>query len=191
MATKTFLTVEQFAALEEPAGLRYELSNGELIVTPSSSFSHNEIRDRVASHIRAFLDVNKLGEVSAETDVKLSGDTVRRPDVLFFRTRSLSGIDLDQSPLPVTPDLVIEIVSKNDRADDLLLKVSQYLEAGSHAVWLMYPNTRMAYRYVPGKLEPQVRTVKTGDKFEEPDLLPGFSLPLEVILSPSPNPAPR
>ena len=32
-----------------------------------------------------------------------------------------------------------EIVSKNDRADDLLLKVSQYLTAGAQAVWLLYP----------------------------------------------------
>lgn len=182
MVTKSLLTVEQFAALEEPAGRRYELSNGELIVTPSASHLHNQIRDRLTARIQAFLDEKSVGEVSAETDVKLSGDTVRRPDVSFFRTTSLDGIDPDQSPLPVAPDLVIEIVSKNDRADDLLLKVSQYLEAGTHAVWLIYPNTRMAYRYVPGKLEPEVRTVKAGHQFEEPDLLPGFSLPLAAIL---------
>jgi Uma2 family endonuclease len=34
MASKTLLTLEQYAALEEPAGVRYELSEGELIVTP-------------------------------------------------------------------------------------------------------------------------------------------------------------
>jgi Uma2 family endonuclease len=89
---------------------------------------------------------------------------------------------LDQSPLPVAPDLVIEIVSKNDRADDLMLKVSQYLEAGAQAVWLIYPKTRLAYRYVPGKREPEVRSADTGDKFEEPELLPGFSLSLTEIL---------
>ena len=37
MATKTLLTVEGYNALEEPAGVKYELDRGELIVTPSSS----------------------------------------------------------------------------------------------------------------------------------------------------------
>lgn len=91
------------------------------------------------------------------------------------------GVDLDQSPLPVPPDLAIEIVSKNDRADDLLVKVSQYLEAGASAVWLIYPRSRLAYRYVPGKREPEVRIAEAGETFAEPTLLRGFSLPLAEI----------
>jgi Uma2 family endonuclease len=182
MATKTLLTVQDYAALEEPAGVRYELSNGELIVTPSSSFFHNGIRDDFNSRLRTFVKHHRLGEVTSETDLILAGETVRRPDVAFIRADRLKGVDLDQSPLPVAPDLAIEIVSKNDRADDLILKVSQYLQAGAQAVWLMYPNTRLAYRYVPGKLEPEVRSAAAGAKFEEPELLPGFSLPLAEIL---------
>jgi Uma2 family endonuclease len=102
MPTKTLLTVEEYAALDEPEGVRYEL-------------------------------------------------------------------------------LAIEIVSQNDRADDLLIKVSQYLHAGAQAVWLMYPKPRLAYRYVRGKLEPEVRAAAAGGKFEEPELLPGFSLPLAEV----------
>lgn len=182
MATKTLLTVQDYAALEEPAGLRYELSKGELIVTPSSSFSHNRIRDELNSRLRTFVKEHGLGEVTSETDLILTDETVRRPDVAFIRTQRLEGVDLDQSPLHVAPHLAIEIVSKNDRADDLMLKVSQYLQAGAQAVWLMYPNTHLAYRYVPGKREPEVRSAEAGEKFEEPVLLPGFSLPLAEIL---------
>lgn len=182
MATKTLLTVKGYADLEEPPGVRYELSDGELIVTPSSSHFHNSIRDELTSRLRSFLKRQKLGEVSSETDVTLVGEVVRRPDVAFFQAHRLDGIDSDQSPLPVAPDLAIEIVSKHDRADDLLVKVSQYLEAGTLAVWLLYPSTRLAYRYIPGKRQPEVRAAETGDKFEEPELLPGFSLPLAEIL---------
>jgi Uma2 family endonuclease len=182
MATKTLLTVQGYAALEEPAGVRYELSNGELIVTPSSTHYHNRKRDDFSSSLWAFVKERKLGEVTCETDLILVGETVRRPDIAFIRADRLKGIDLDQSPLPVAPDLAVEIVSKNDRADDLMLKVSQYLEAGARAVWLMYPNTRVAYRYSPRKREPEVRAVDAGDKFEEPELLPGFSLSLSDIL---------
>jgi Uma2 family endonuclease len=175
------LTVQDYSALDEPPSVRYELSEGELIVTPSSTPFHNRIRDRFNSRLRAFVDEHELGEVMSETDMILIGEVVRRPDVAFIRTERLKGIDLDQSPFPIAPDLAIEIVSKNDRADDLMLKVSQYLEAGAKAVWLMYPNTRLAYRYASGKLEPQVRSAKAGDKFDEPELLPGFSVSLSPL----------
>ena len=114
--------------------------------------------------------------------MKLAGEIVRRPDVAFIRAGRLEEVDLDEVPLPVAPDLAIEIVSKNDRADDLMLKVSQYLQAGAHALWLLYPKTHLAYRYVPGKREPEVRAAEAGDKFEEPELLPRFSFPLAEIL---------
>jgi Uma2 family endonuclease len=102
--------------------------------------------------------------------------------ICFFLKARLAEIDIDQVPIPLAPDLVIEIVSRNDRADDLLLKVFQYLEAGAQAVWLMYPNTRLAYRYISGKREPEVLAVESGGRFEEAALLPGFSLPLSEII---------
>lgn len=181
MATKTLLTVEDYVKLQEPEGVRYELSGGELIVTPSANYYHNEIRDEFNARLRVFVKSRKLGGVISEMDFKLVGETVRRPDVAFIRAERLRGVDLEKVPLPVAPDLVIEIVSKNDRADDLLLKVSQYLAAGTQAVWLLYPNTRLAYRYTPGKLEPEVRSVDAGQTFEEPGLLPGFSITLNKI----------
>ena len=181
MATKTLLTVEGYAALDEPDGVRYELNEGELMVTPSSSAFHNEIRDDFSGRLRAFARPHRLGLVTCETDMKLADGTVRRPDVAFIRAERLQGIDLERVPLPVAPDLVIEIVSQNDRADDLLLKVTQYLAAEAHAVWLFYPKTRLAYRYLPGKLEPEVRSADAGHTFEEPELLSGLSIPLRDV----------
>ena len=181
MATKALLTIEQYAALDEPVGARYELSEGELIVTPSPSYFHNRMRDQFNARLRAFLEAHPFGEVTSGTDMTLGADVVRRPDIAFIRKERLGGVDLERVPLPIAPDLVIEIISKNDRADDLNLKVSQYLQAGVQAVWLFYPTTRLAYRYVQGKLGPEVRSAEAGDRFEEPELLSGFPLPLAEI----------
>ena len=182
MATQTLLTIEQYAALEEPVGTRYELSGGDLIVTPSANYFHNDIRDRFNARLRAFMETSACGNVISEMDMALGAETVRRPDLAFIRKGRLEGIDLERVPLPIAPDIAIEIVSKNDRADDLNLKVSQYLQAGVQAVWLFYPRTQLAYRYVAGKLDPEVRSAQAGDRFEEPELLSGFSLPISEIL---------
>jgi Uma2 family endonuclease len=182
MATKTLLTIEQYRALsEDPPGLRYELSDGELIVTPSSSYFHNEIRDEFNGRLRTFVKPRRLGIVISETDVQLDETTVRRPDVAFIHRERLQGEDLGRMPLAVAPSLVVEIVSPSDRASDLMKKVFQYLEAGAQAVWLLYPDVSLAYRYRPNKLEPEVFS-KEHD-FSEPELLPGFVLPLAEIFS--------
>jgi len=44
MASKALLTIADYMSLEESAGVRYELSEGKLIVTPSASFFQNELR---------------------------------------------------------------------------------------------------------------------------------------------------
>src|SRR5579863_4360507 len=110
MATKSLLTITDYAALDEPEGVRYELSEGELIVTPSANFYHNDLRDELNAKLRSFVKSHKLGAVTSETDMKLVGETVRRPDVAFIRVERLPGIDLTKVPLPLAPDLVIEIV---------------------------------------------------------------------------------
>jgi Uma2 family endonuclease len=175
------LTVKDYLALEEPACTRYELSEGELVVTPCPNFFHNKKRDRINARMAEFVDRRKLGEVVSEMDFRLRGETVRRPDVAFISAARLKDLDLEKVPLATAPDLAIKVVSENDRAHDLLVKVVQYLAAGTKAVWLFYPDTRLAYRYLPGKLEPEVRSASAGHKFEESELLPGFAFPLAEI----------
>src|SRR5208282_5970091 len=182
MATKTLLTIEQYNALDEPVGVRYELDRGELIVTPSPVPMHNIICGELHGRLNEWAKENNRGQVLYEVDVRLGEDTVRRPDVMFFGRERIKDIDLDQVPLPIAPDLVIEVVSKNDQPDDLMLKVRQYLQAGVRAVWLLYRKPREAHRYIPEALQPSVVNAERGGKLEEPELLPGFSLSLSEIL---------
>ena len=181
MPVKSLMTIEEYAALQEPEGSRYELSEGELIVTPSPTYFHNEIRDRVHDPLRAFVQQHGLGGVTSETDVRLSERVVRRPDVAFIRASRLAGVDTKSVPLGVAPDLVVEIISPHDNPDDLMLKVSQYLEAGTRAVWYLYPTPRLAYLYRPGRRDPEVRDVS--QNVDDPELLPGFSLPLAEVFA--------
>ena len=182
MPTKTLLTVGEYNALDEPVGVRYELDRGELIVTPSPVPMHNIICGDLFTRLSAWANESNLGQVIYEVDVRLGEDTVRRPDLMYFRRDRIKNVDLDQVPLPTAPDLVIEVVSKYDQPDDLMLKVRQYLQAGVRGVWLLYRKTREAYRYTAESLQPSVINAETGGTFEESELLPGFSVLLSEIL---------
>lgn len=183
MDTRKSLSIAEYVSLEEPAGVRYELSHGQLIVTPSPSLRHNTIRDRLSFSILGFPGIETIGAVCSGTDMILDVDTVRRPDVAIIRADRLQGIDLDEAPMPLAPDLAVEIVSREDRAEDLMEKISQYLQGGVRAVWVLYPRQRVAYRYSPDRPEAEVRTEQSHDVFSEPTLLPEFTLPLNELFA--------
>jgi Uma2 family endonuclease len=76
-------------------------------------------------------------------DFRLGTDTVRNPDVAFIVSDDLRDIDPDHSPVEGSPALAMEVISPTNLAQDTAKKVRQYLEAGSHAVWLVYPTLRL------------------------------------------------
>lgn len=184
MADKTLLTIEEYEALgEDPPGVRYELSDGELIVTPSASFVYHNMRDEFNMHPLSYLDAHPSGHAVTELDFQLGKATVRRPNIAFYRNERLHGVDRNRAPLAAIPNLAIEIISPFVRAADLMKKVCQYLDGGVQSIWLFYPEALRAYHYVSNRLEPEVFT-KDHD-FSEPELLPGFKLKIAEILNPS------
>jgi Uma2 family endonuclease len=179
MTTRTLMTIEQYDTLPEKEGVKYELNEGELVaVSPSPRLIHNRVRDEIGFRLREFVRSRQFGEVTLETDFKLMEGTIRIPDVAFVCADRLIGIDPRQR-LEGAPDLAVEVASPRDDPDDLVLKGQQYITAGAKAVWIIYPEARLAYIYKPGQ-RPEVRDAR--QSLDDAELLPGFSAPLSVIL---------
>jgi len=175
MGTKAMtMTAEQYAALEEPEGFRYELNEGELVVTPSPMMFHNDIRDEIAFALRQFVTQHKLGRVTMETDFQLSEDTVRRPDIAFISGEKAALID-PHKRLKIAPDLAVEVASPSDRPDDLMQKVQQYLNAGTATVLVIFAEAHLAYLY---RGHGSVQVFEKGPI----ELLPDFTIDLAEIL---------
>lgn len=178
VATKTLLTVEQFEQLPEVESRRYELDHGELVEVSCPTYQHNRIRGRLETTLNLFLAEHPDGEVVAEQEFRLDEDTVRRPDVAFLRTEVASRIDPSKSILDFVPDLVAEIVSPNDTAEQLMRKVDQFLVAGCQCVWVIYPAERKVQVY---ESNDQLRVLGVRKNLEAPKVLAGFSLPVSEL----------
>jgi Uma2 family endonuclease len=179
MTTRTLMTIEQYDALPEREGVKYELNEGELLtVSPSPRLIHNRVRDEIGFRLREFARSRQLGEATMETDFKLTEGTIRIPDVAFVCADRLAGIDPRQR-LEGAPDLAVEVASPSDDPDDLVLKAQQYLAAGARAVWITYPEARLAYIYKPGQ-RPEVRNALRS--LDDAEVLPGLSAPLSAVL---------
>lgn len=145
MATTAKLTFEDFRKLQDQADdtICYELDEGDLLLAPSPTPRHNLISFRLRRALAAFTHKFSLGFVTGEVDFRLSANTVRKPDVAFIATSNTATFDLDLSPIEVAPTLAIEVISSSNLAQDTAKKVRQYLNAGSQAVWLVYPALRV------------------------------------------------
>jgi Uma2 family endonuclease len=54
-------------------------------------------------------------------------------------------------------------------------KVKQYFAAGTHTVWIVYPESREIHILEAAGAD---RLLRNNDPLEAPDLLPGFSVPI-------------
>ncbi len=77
------------------------------------------------------------------------------------------------------PELAVEVGSPSDSAEDLEIKVDQYLGAGAKQVWVLYPKTRKLYVY-GGR---QSVVLKGDDLLDGGGLLPGFSVKVSELFS--------
>ena len=76
------------------------------------------------------------------------------------------------------PDLAVEVVSPNDRPQEIADKVDLYLTHGVPLVWVAYPRSRQVVVHRPGQ-EPLI--LSEGDTLDGGDVLPGFQLPVAEV----------
>jgi len=187
MGTTTKLSFEEFRMLQENAAeeLRYELDEGDLILTPSPTPRHNIVRYRLRRALTDFVQANDLGLVLDETDFRLLANAVRKPDVAFVAKDRMKDFDLDSTPIEGAPTLAVEVISQSNLAQDTAKKVRQYLAAGSQAVWLIYP----ALRLVEIHDKAGVRDVAEPGTINEQKLFTGatFSVSLTALFEDNPR----
>jgi Uma2 family endonuclease len=70
------------------------------------------------------------------------------------------------------PDLILEVVSPNDLAWEVDVKVTEYLQAGVPLVWVFYPDTRTVSVY---RADGQAARLGMGETLRGAEVLPGFA----------------
>lgn len=179
MSTRTLLTLAQFDALPRTEPKKYELSEGELIMTASPRPLHGIVRERLGKSLINFADAHHLGSVFWEMEFHLSAETVRIPDLSFVAAERMRRQDVDER-FQGAPELAIEVVSPSNEPSDLILKAKQYLQTGAKLVWVVYPQTQMVYIYRPGE---RVEIREAGQVLDAPELLPGWSISMNALFT--------
>lgn len=138
-------TYEDYAKIFD--GKRYELIDGELLITPSPVPGHQRISKKIEFMLEKFVTKNDLGEVfDAPCDVCLDDENVVQPDILFISKDRLNIIG--EKNIQGAPDIAIEIVSENSAYRDMVIKKKLYARNGVKEYWIVIQETEEIEVYV-------------------------------------------
>lgn len=124
-------------------GRRYELIDGELIVSAAPSWQHQAVVNELQFLLNVWTREHRLGAVrAAPVDVVLddAAPTAVQPDIVYA-SRSLLGSVRD-GRFYGSPDLVVEVLSPTSRTYDTVRKLFVYARAGVPEYWIANPEAR-------------------------------------------------
>lgn len=137
----TKMTAQQFLQLgEDPPGVRLELVDGEVAVSPSPIPSHSFTLIQMTVLLGGDINKKRLGRLYSDVDTIFGEHDVRRPDLLYYskvRTH-LIGEKAMEGP----PDLCVEVLSPSSVTIDRRDKFKQYAKGGVAFYWIVDPKKR-------------------------------------------------
>jgi Uma2 family endonuclease len=159
-----------------------ELIDGRIVPMVPTGNEHGVVEFNLGRHIGNFVAAHKLGWVSGgEVGIytRRNPDRVRGADIAFVSRERLPG-RLPKGFLTIAPDLVVEVVSPDDRWQGIRDKLEEYFAIGVHRVWIVEPETHTVLVY---------RSVADMSKLGEDDtltgegVLDGFTLPVAELFA--------
>jgi len=141
---KTLLTAEQYSQLgRDPVGVRLELVNGEILVSPRPNYFHSSVVINLIGILQPYLRQKTLGQLLQDLDTPFDKFTVRRPDILFIAADRIKSVVLGNRLVGV-PDLAVEVVSPHNVETDTVDKFALYEKHGIRWYWIIDPEDKTA-----------------------------------------------
>jgi len=129
--------------LTMPDGHRFDLVDGHLVerhMGAESSWIAQQVNRRLGNDVAASQGGLVLGPDCGYQIFPDDPNQVRFPDGSFIRRGRLPHDVPPRGHVRIVPDLLIEVVSPNDLAWEVEVKVTEYLRAGVPLLWVFYPD---------------------------------------------------
>lgn len=135
------MSLDDFLALPETKPYR-EFVDGEVFEKSMPNQKHSRLVREIVTELTLHLRETNEGSVDTElrhTYVTPDEERSYLPDVSIILRDRLPPVD--QNPVEVVPDFVVEVLSPDDRPGRVAERVQFYLRAGVRLVWLVDPET--------------------------------------------------
>jgi Uma2 family endonuclease len=147
-------TYDEYARLPDD-GNRYEVIDGEVLVTPAPSTDHQYILFRLVTALGGYVERERFGVVLPDVDVLFATGQFLRPDLVVVPRSARAGVT--SRGVEAAPALMVEISSPSSRSIDRVKKPRRYADFGVPEYWVADPEERCVWvwRFAAGATEPE------------------------------------
>ena len=164
-AAERYWTAEDVRALPDD-GNRYEVIDGEVLVTPAPTTGHQHILGNLYTRLREYVERHDLGYVFFDVDLLFVSGQFLRPDLLYVPKGGREG--LTDRGVEVAPGLVVEVMSPSSRGIDQVKKPERYRDFGVPEYWVVDAEERVIWKpEVHGLVPHQLATMMFHDAYLE------------------------
>jgi Uma2 family endonuclease len=161
-----------------------ELIDGQFVERPPMGLKAGAIAANILFLIYGFVKAHHLGIVSgADGSFQIFPDNpkkVRIPDVSFRRREKTPQGGIEAGHGRVAPDLIVEVISPNDLAEELFGKIHDFLDAGVALIWVANPDKGDVLVI---RADRTASLLRQGDILDGDDVLPGFRCPVDDLFN--------
>lgn len=147
MKTQTHpITVAQYErSFEGYPGLRDELINGRIVMSPHAKPLHQQVRRNIERLLQSACEGTDY-IANGNSNIKFpASNSAPSPDVFVVEAFRWKDAIKKESYLDVAPVLVVEVLSPSE---DVSEKIGIYLDAGAVSIWVVDPKARTVLVYV-------------------------------------------
>jgi Uma2 family endonuclease len=148
-------TEEEFYAARDaaPPGERWELVDGEVLVTPSPHWTHQGVVVQLLVRLEPYVRANRLGAIfTSPLDVKLQPGLVLQPDILVVPAGAL----VKRSDIVQRLHLAVEVLSPSSARFDRVQKRPAYQRSRVPEYWIIDPASQTVERWRPDDERPEI-----------------------------------
>jgi Uma2 family endonuclease len=163
----------------------FEIINGRIVMQRQKTVGASVLASRLAFELSRRGGANEAGYVVIRALFQLAKrpDLMRRPEVAFVsferwpRSRKMS---MDAIEWDVIPNLAVDIINPDDRAEETEARVADYFASGVELSWVLDPShseVRVSHSLS------QVIVLSKNGTLDGGKVLPGFQLPLKDLFT--------
>jgi Uma2 family endonuclease len=177
------MTARQFLELgEDPPGVRLELVDGEVAVSPTPIPEHSRIVVALTSIVGPHVKKKRPGRLYIDVDTIFGEHDVRRPDLLHVSADRVHLIG--KKAMEGSPDLCVEVLSPSSRTIDKKDKFRQSEAAGVAYYWIIDPRQRSMEAHQPKAKKYRAAGEGKGEDVVRLPPFPDLDIPLADLWEP-------
>lgn len=136
---------------------RYELIDGELLVTPAPRVPHQLVCTELVIVLDAFLAQSQVGvAMLSPSELELRPGTITQPDVFVVPAGQPIAGPVVQWPDIKSLMLAVEVLSPSSIRTDRVIKRDFYLANGVAEYWIVDVESRVVERWLPTRETPEL-----------------------------------